>query len=33
MVTTDTKSDSVNGAIKEFLKEIDSSFLDPNFNT
>lgn len=33
MVTGDTQSDSVNGAIKDFLREIDSSFLDPDFNT
>ena len=33
MVTADAKSESVNGAIKDFLREIDSSFLDPDFNT
>ena len=33
MPDVDMKAESVNNYIKEFLKEIDSAFLDPNFNT
>ena len=33
MPTVDIKSDSINNYIAEFLKEIDSSFLNPEFNT
>ena len=33
MPDVDIKAESVNNYIKEFLKEIDSAFLDPNFNT
>lgn len=33
MPTVDIKSESINNYIAEFLKEIDSSFLNPEFNT
>ena len=33
MPDVDMKAESVNNYIKEFLKVIDSAFLDPNFNT
>lgn len=33
MASVDLKSASVNSYIAEFLKEIDKSFLDPNFDS